>query len=693
MKKSALLKSVAFLVMILLYTIPLYTQEIVSWLNDYTSEMIIGSYVYKYNFITADNNACKLKIDEIKTDKKGASSVETSIVYLSDIDPASVSFKTSGSSVIVNIGIKQSQKFVTVLENDVLDGYSNSISVYMTEIDKARSFIDAIKIHSEDCKEISPIWSSRQEAFAWLSQNIGESVASGTSYKQTFVKGNKEYLATLNSESTDSKGVQETIQYNFNLSDIDPSKINLVVSGKYFKIEIPVRDSKYYMQLIKGENTTYSKELEIYSDDMEQARNIYNAMAYLVSETPVPKRKEWENYSAVLAFVKSAMHEVQVGSYTIAQEFSNDESSSGMGHVTIRKTDSKGATTEETNSFYLTDIQPDISLDASSKNISLELTIKDKKKYIKQTGESGILSYTYDIEIFQTGVEEAREMINALESAIAKSTSGVIEFTSADKAIQWLGENTGEVVIDATTIKQSIQVTSSNENKIELQVVTSSEGSTSITEVFEIYPEDIVSEKLEIEVSGKKLWVTLSTGKLKYIKTYKNNILQNYAYETDVFFDDVLKAKNFIAAIKLLRDKSQVSDRAMADKATAFSYIMDHMGKIEIDGSIIEQKFENRDNDNCKMNYIRTVTDSKGVATEYKYEFTLSDIDQIDSKLYITGKELQVKLETKDNAKLIKPYKNSEAENFIYTLDILVNDVLIAKKLLVAFITLSKMCE
>ncbi len=692
MKKSVPIYSTLYVIMLMLFNVFSNAQEPVSWLAEFSNDIPIGSYIYNYGYTTIDNNNCKLKIEEKKTDKKGSISTKSYIIYLADIDPASISFKTSGSSVIVNIGIRQSQKFISVFDEGELDGYTNSISIYMNEVDMARSFIDAIKTNSENCKENDKSWTSRSETLDWLSENIGESVASGTSYKQSFSRGEKDYLAQLAIESTDSKGVSEKMTYHFNLNDIDPGKINLVVSGKYFKIELPVRDNKYYLQVEKGETTTYTKELEIYSDDIEQARNIVNALVYAVSETPVPERKAWDSYAAALVFIKSAMHEVQVGSYTISQEFSYDASPSGMVRFTTRKTDSKGVTTEETNSFYLNDIQSAVKLNASSKNVSIELTIKDKEKYIRQTGESGILSYTYAIEIYQTGIEEAREMLNAFEYAIGKSSSGAIEFTDLDKAIQWLTENLGKVIIDTKTTDQNITIQTDNENKTELKVVTTNEGSAAVTELFEIYPEDLIPEDMEIEVSGKKLWVSLSTGKLKYIKVYRDNVLQSYTYDTDVLFDDVQQARNFIGAMRLIHEKSKVQDRTMQDKSAAITFIMENLGKVEINGEVFEQKAETRDNDDCKMNYLLTETDSKGVSTEYKYEFTLSDIDPADSKIYVSGNELQVKLETKDNTKLIKPYKNGEAGSFIYSLELQVSDILVAKKLLGAFVAMSKAC-
>ena len=46
-------------------------QDKISWLDNYISEMQIGSETYQYNFTNVEGNDCKLKFEELHTDKKG----------------------------------------------------------------------------------------------------------------------------------------------------------------------------------------------------------------------------------------------------------------------------------------------------------------------------------------------------------------------------------------------------------------------------------------------------------------------------------------------------------------------------------------------------------------------------------------------------------------------------------------------
>ncbi len=371
MKRSICFSLIICMILFISGKVQTYAQDQVSWLSDYTSDINASSYSYKYNFLTIDNNACKLKVEEQKTDKKANTVTKSYTFHLSDLDPSKLVYKPSGSTIIVSLATKASQKFVCVYGNEGLEEYTNSISIYLDAVDKARSFIDAFKEHCDDCKSNDLSWSAPSEAFAWLNKNVGESSNSGLSVKQTFNVGERNHLAQLITETTDSKGLSKKIDYLFDLSDINSAKILLEISGKSLKIVIPVKDSKYYIQAkTDGQNISYSKEIEIISDDIEVARNMINALNYLVSSAK-PERKEWSSYSEALNYVKNNLKEIAVGSDKIAQELNYNESTSGVISFKTVETDSKGAQKEEVNSFYLVDIAPAVKLEVTSKNAYL----------------------------------------------------------------------------------------------------------------------------------------------------------------------------------------------------------------------------------------------------------------------------------------------------------------------------------
>jgi hypothetical protein len=71
----------------------------------------------------------------------------------------------------------------------------------------------------------------------------------------------------------------------------------------------------------------------------------------------------------------------------------------------------------------------------------------------------------------------------------------------------------------------------------------------------------------------------------------------------------------------------------------------------------------------------------------------LMDIDPVNSEVSVSMNKLMIDLITKDKEKLIKPYKNGEEGNFVNSIQIQTDDVLVSKKMLGAFATLSKICE
>jgi hypothetical protein len=669
-------------------------QESISWLEDFTGDITVGSNTYSYQFSTVDNNSCKIQITEKKTSKKGSTSSSAYVFYLNDLDLSALDFKTSGSNVVVNIQIKQSQKFILQYEEQVLNGYISSISVYMSEVDKARKFMDSMKEKASECKDTQQSWSTNQDAMEWIGKHIGESSASGSTYRQEFTQGYQEYLAELKIEATDSKGTMKLTKYDFNLSDIDPDKINLVVSGKFFKIVIPTRENNYFIREKQDDNAfSFTKSLEIYADEMELARNLYKAFVYLANNTKVPEQEAWDNYQAALIFVKENLGKSDIGSASIEQSLPEIGNPKEMVKFSIDKTDSKGITSQTDYSLYLADLDPDIKLSATSRNLSFDLQVKEKEKYILVTSSDATQPYENTLTIFESDLEKARALINALESAISKSETGNLEFTSVAGSSKWLQENTGKIVVDGTTYDQSLTIIPETENKLELNLTITSDVGTTSSEILEIYPEDIALEELEIKVSGKKMTVSVSTGKLKYVKVIKDGVLENYQNGTEILFDDIQKARNFIAAIRVLSENSQVKSRLMNDKPSAHKFLAENIKNIELEGQTISQSVEIRDDDDCKLAFTSLEKDSKGNEIENRYEWTLSDIDPANSSIAISGNKLLVSLITKDKEKLIKPFKNGEEGNFINSLDIQTEDVLVSKKLLGAFATLSKACE
>lgn len=394
-----------------------------------------------------------------------------------------------------------------------------------------------------------------------------------------------------------------------------------------------------------------------------------------------------------MSFIAENLKDITVGSNTFSQSLTFEDSPSGLVNYKSIKTDSKGISKEQSLQFYLCDIKPVVTLNVSTSTAEISIVTIDKTKYIKQTLDGNLMSYISSVKIYVDDIDAARNIINALEYSLKNSISGIQTFSNSDEAKEWLNQNIGEVIIDSKKIQQNITISSSEENKIEMKRITSSEGGSAINETYEIYPEDLTMENIVIKISGKKLTIPLSTGKLKYIKYHKDGVIQNFSTKAELLFDDIKTAKSFIAAISFMFENSQIEDRTLDDENIAFEYLNSNLKKVEVGNNIYEQKIEKIDDNICKLKYTLTKTDSKGVSIENAYEFMALDIDTENSSIAIYGKELKVSIVTNAKEKLIKPYKNGEAGNFIYKFDLYADDILTAKKLLAAFQSLSDICE
>jgi len=221
---------------------------------------------------------------------------------------------------------------------------------------------------------------------------------------------------------------------------------------------------------------------------------------------------------------------------------------------------------------------------------------------------------------------------------------------------------------------------------------TEADGETTETRYL-LYPEDISQGKLNIKVSGKKLSVPLESEKTRYIRNYMNGELQDFTGSVEILLTDPLAAKNFIAAIKFLKDNSTVEERTDLSQEEAIDFLTGNIQNLDLPGARYEQKFEAKEVENCIMSFTRVETDDKGVSDEYTYEFNITDIHPDNSKLSTDDELVVINLVTVGNKKLIKPYENGEADDFIDDFDIYADDILIAKKTLAAFVALSRVCK
>ncbi len=684
--------SILFAALTLLIFQPARAQEKLAWLDDYTGEMLIGSDTYQYNFTSVEGKDCKMKIEELITNKKGSTETHAWIFYLSDIDPSKISFKAKGKSLNISLETFQSQRFITYYEDGEIDGYTNAIGISMNEVEMTRSFLETFKEHITNCKATQVAWKNRDQAFAWLVNNIGAAVDEDVQWDQKFKQGSRSYLVDFEAGSVNGKGEQESSAYVLDLTDIDTAKMNLRISGKSLMLELPVKEGKRYIRVETQAGTAFTDELLIHAADIELARQMFNAFKYVLTSTTA-ERPKWDSYSAALGFVKDNLGEAGIGKYLYSNSITFDNSPFGPVDLMINTSESDGSSAQVHYIFYLADMMDQLRFEVSKSGITLQMGTKEKRAYIREMQDGKVSAYSTTLDIHVSGIDMARDIINAFEYAIGNSEEKIEEFKSISEIGTWFSANVGDIEMDGDTYKQNLKIDQEMENQLIIEKELLESDGTATNTKFLLFPEDIDLEKQDIKVSGKKLYVPLGTGSNKFIQNFEGDQLQAFTAGVDIQFSDPLLAKNFMAAIRFLKENTVPYEKTVMSPEEARAFLLADIQAIELPGKQYEQVFETNDEDHCKMGFTQLEIDDKKASTNYFFEFFASDIDPGNSKITVKGELISVILVTKGNEKLIKPFKNGEAGDFVDDFTVYTQDVLLARKTLAAFAALSKGCK
>lgn len=679
---------------ILIFTsgLTIAAQDDISWLQEYTDEMVIGKETFRYTFQTVEGNDCKVEFKEFVTGKKGETETHSWMFYLSDLDPEALRFSTRGKSIQVTLETENSQKFISFFEGDTFDEYTEEMVLSMNEVDQVRRFIEAVKEQIASCQESEDPWTTREEALEWLSAHIGTAAEDNTQWEQQFSMGDQPHLVTLSSTSVDEKGAEETFDYLFDLSDIDPFSVKLVVSGRSLHVEVQARERERYIQVSAAEGTEYTPELSIYTDDIEEARQIVHALSYAATQTEVT-RPVWEDYNAALEYIKAHQREVNIGGDLYGHSLEYDLFASDILMVGIKKTESDGETEETVYSFYPADMNETLHLEVDRDEITVEMETIDDQDFIRRSSGGNVTGYVSQFEFHAPGIDEARNLIGAWEYIIKNSEEELETFENVEEVNTWMESNFPVLYRDGVTFEQAVSVNRELHNQITFTEKETEDNGETTENLYVLYPEDIDQESMKIHVRFGKLTVSIETGREDYIRHFENGAVENFTDKAEFYFFDPLVAKNFMEAIRfLITDVSRRKDPELS-REESFAFLSGQIPVIELPEVSHEQALEVLEPENCKIKFTRVETEKDKPGEEFVFEFMASDLSESDSELSVKGNLIEINLETSGNRDLVKPFENGEVQDFTDGFVIYADDVLQAKKILNAVITLSKACD
>ena len=113
----------------------------------------------------------------------------------------------------------------------------------------------------------------------------------------------------------------------------------------------------------------------------------------------------------------------------------------------MKKTDQKGASTEEKYEFSILDIDTKkLSIKVSGTQLSVSVETRGNEPYIKYTKNNEQQSFNNDFEIVAEDIEQGHNIIAAFSAAIEKSKPVMPDFGSLQKSLDFITKNTTDLI-------------------------------------------------------------------------------------------------------------------------------------------------------------------------------------------------------------------------------------------------------
>jgi hypothetical protein len=489
-----------------------------------------------------------------ETDQKGIKTVYEYEINLADIDPYTVKQETQKDVILVSLTVRNKQKLVKVSKNSEVQSYTDHAEIRAKDIDNAREITEVIK------KAIPPAekllagklkLNSYDEMVSWLINNT-KSIELGTkSIKQTMIKGNSVGSLRLTEIETDAKGSTET-QYTFNLADINLNSVNFKVTGNRFGLNFETLQNIKAISSIKAGKNSFLNELIINTNSVDEARDLKTVLA-LVVPLAQEKVKVDNPKSATLGDIsnalKSLVKDIKINEKQLTQTIEP------QCVTTVTQINQTASSTEKSvYVFNWMDLNPNVTkIQTTGDRMFIEATALDKKAIIMYSKNDKFEGYKNEVNLFTEDIEVARRLLSVANKAIEKCKTDYKEpfNNTGTDALSWLKKNTGDVTVEETTMKQTLDGSDgANPAKLKYSRITV-KGNTSSEEIFEFNLADINPTTVEVQTRGKWLYVKFETNfKAKIINAYKDGKIQPYVSTLDFVMKDVETSRGAIAALK-----------------------------------------------------------------------------------------------------------------------------------------------
>jgi hypothetical protein len=260
----------------------------------------------------------------------------------------------------------------------------------------------------------------------------------------------------------------------------------------------------------------------------------------------------WKNNEEAITYLTSTLKGETIGTEAYKLNFSSISADPLNVRYVLSKTDTKGATAEQSWEFYPYMLDPGtVKVSSSGKYLNVEAAVSGKKSFVKVFKDGKQQAFIDGIEIMSFDSRQAKTISEAIKYLAGNSKPKDKVWADKESVIKYITDNVSDLKGDGKEVKQKIGLINNDPCRFSLTVSTSDDKGKTTEEIFEFTLSDMNKQTVESKVSGKNLEVALfCKNKEKLVKAYKNGEQQAWATGAEISVNDVETAKNIAEAFR-----------------------------------------------------------------------------------------------------------------------------------------------
>lgn len=558
--------SIIFLLFSTLFVTNSHAQELSNPLNllqQNVKDVTIKEAVYKQTF-QEKNGSCIVSVKILSTDKQDEVEYEFN---LSDLNEYKIELNASRQSLNIECETKGRKNVIRVYENGRIKKYTNNFEFYAKDVDNGKLIVEQLKKQVETCNEnqndLANILGNSPDlnlAIQYLKTNIKKVTVNEISVEQSF-SVNDEFNALCSFDITHSED-SKNIKYIFNATDINLSSVDFETKNEFVFIQGQAKGNSKLIEVFEnGEKENFTNKFEFYVEDIEAGRKIKNVLMYYVGESEKVKSGELaklDNLNSLIElndFFTSRLKDESINNVSYSQSFSYDAQNAYMFTFSVVN-ENKGDA--ESSLVNLVDLNENgVSFNSSGSGVKIKMKTNGGSNLVKnsQNGEFG--KYTNEIELWSSGIEDARILVETLKKMILKANeiyepsfvSGFVNPTK-EQCLSFLTENFTNVVEGDNAF--NLELKGEEENSCKL-TYKEHDVTKDKTLEYKFDMNDINVYKISFNTRGKEATIYMETkGEKKYIEVFEQGTSEGYNNKIDLKVQDIEKARLISEAFKKL---------------------------------------------------------------------------------------------------------------------------------------------